>query len=136
PSLTALQRCYDKYILLTQCSAIIPVPDTILLSEQTIELIHAFPKFAKPRFGAGSSGAMLIRDLKKLKELPLDNSYLIQEWLPGDEYSVDVYIHSSGRPLAAVPRVRMKIDSGVAVAARTQHLPELQALAIKVAQTM
>ena len=52
--------------------------------------------------------------------------------MPGAEYSVDVYIQSNGQPLACVPRLRMKVDSGVAVAARTQELPALEAMAYRV----
>jgi carbamoyl-phosphate synthase large subunit len=58
---------------------------------------------------------------------------LVQEFLPGEEYSVDVLAASDGRFVAAVPRARLKVDSGVAVTARTLHDRELEDLARRVA---
>lgn len=129
-----LQICRDKDKLLTLCKGIIPIPECLVWEgDKQANLLQQFPLFAKPRLGSGSNGIMPLKNSDDLKRLPADGSYLVQELLPGDEYSVDVYIHSSGFPVAAVPRLRMKIDSGIAVAARTQHLPELSALALKTA---
>lgn len=129
-----LEICRDKYALLTLCKGIIPIPEFILWegNRQSL-LLQNFPLFAKPRLGSGSNGVLSLSGSDNLLRLPADGSYLVQELLPGDEYSVDVYIHSSGFPVAAVPRLRMKIDSGIAVAACTQHIPELSAIAIKTA---
>lgn len=132
-SFEALQMCRDKYQLLSHCQEIIPVPKFVLLTSETMSLATGFPLFAKPREGAGSQGAVVINRMEDLLSLPKDSSYLLQELLPGDEYSVDVYIHSNGSPVAAVPRLRMKIDSGIAVTARTAHIPALSAQAIKTA---
>lgn len=134
PSQKTLEICRDKYALLTYCKGKIPIPQTFLLTKDILSSIDNFPLFAKPRFGAGSTGTLTIKEPKDLIQLPTDGSYLLQELLPGDEYSVDIYIHSSGRPVAAVPRLRMKIDSGIAVASRTQMLPELIAIALKTAE--
>jgi len=68
-----------------------------------------------------------------LEHLPRDSSYLLQDYLPGEEFSVDVYIHSDGTPIASVPRLRLKIDSGIAVASVTKIMPELSSLAIDIA---
>lgn len=129
----SLKICYDKFQLLTHAQNIIPTPEFLLLNEESFSSIKKFPRFAKPRFGAGSRGVVLIHSQAELAALPRDNSYLVQEYLPGDEYSVDTYLDSHGNPVAAVPRLRMKIDSGIAVASRTEQLPDLSALAIKLA---
>ena len=44
-----------------------------------------------------------------------------------------VFINSDGTPVAAVPRLRLKIDSGIAVASVTKHIPELSKLALDIA---
>jgi hypothetical protein len=49
-----------------------------------------------------------------------------QEFLPGPEYSIDVLADATGNVLAAVPRARIRVDSGVSVAGRTVHDPELE----------
>lgn len=133
-SVDALERCRDKYSLLTYCQSTGHTPEFSLFTPQLNVALLQFPCFAKPRRGAGSNGAMIINGIDDLQMLPDDGSYLIQELLPGDEYSVDVYIHSTGQPIAAVPRLRMKIDSGIAVAARTCIHPQLSTMAIDIAQ--
>lgn len=133
-SVEALERCRDKYSLLTYCRDTGHTPEFNLLTPTLDVAQLQFPCFAKPRRGAGSNGAMSINSIEDLKILPDDGSYLIQELLPGDEYSVDVYIHSTGHPIAAVPRLRMKIDSGIAVAAQTCVNPQLSMMAIDTAK--
>lgn len=133
-SLHALELCRDKYKLLTFCQDTGLCPSFSLLNEQTpINSLH-YPCFAKPCLGSGANGAMVIHEPKALDLLPKDNSYLVQDLLPGDEYSVDVYVHSEGTPVAAVPRLRMKIDSGIAVAARTVINSDLSQKALTIIQ--
>jgi len=59
---------------------------------------------------------------------------LLQEYLPGEEYSVDIYVRGDGRVIAAVPRARMKVDSGIAIASRTVDIPEVIQSAIRTAE--
>lgn len=133
-SLESLRICQDKYKLLDFCKDTGLTPDFILLTTASSTESFHFPCFAKPRVGAGSRGAMIIHNQRELEALPKDGSYLVQELLIGDEYSVDVYVHSNGSPLAAVPRLRMKIDSGIAVAAQTRMNPELIKVALTIIQ--
>ena len=133
-STESLELCRDKYKLLDFCKDTGLTPNFTLLTESTSPTLFNYPCFAKPCLGAGSRGAMIIQDQKELDALPKDNSYLVQELLTGEEYSVDVYIHSNGSPLAAVPRLRMKIDSGIAVASQTKNIPESAQMALKIIQ--
>ena len=128
----ALELCRDKYKLLDFCKDTGLTPAFTLLTPQSVLSDFTYPCFAKPRKGAGSAGAMVITHPKELDVLPKDSSYLVQELLSGEEYSVDVYVHSSGCPLAAVPRLRMKIDSGIAVAAQTKINPQLSEMALTI----
>ncbi len=123
--LESLRLCRDKHELLTRLAPFAPTPASELLTEEAAARVTSFPMFAKPRLGAGSSGITVIRRAEDLAALPKDGSYLLQELLPGEEYSVDVYVRADGVVIAAVPRERMKTDSGIAVTARTVHLPEV-----------
>jgi carbamoyl-phosphate synthase large subunit len=67
-------------------------------------------------------------------DLPRDGSLLVQELLPGIEYSLDVLADLNGRVLAVVPRSRLKVDSGIAVAGRTLHDERLQRIGARVAE--
>lgn len=128
-----LMKCRDKYELLTYCNTNVTPQKISLLTSDSPLAPDDFPLIAKPRLGAGSKGIVLAHNKKDIEHLLRDGSYLLQEYLPGEEYSVDVYIHSDGTPIAAVPRLRLKIDSGIAVASVTKHIPELSNLALDIA---
>lgn len=131
-----LRTCRDKQLLLDRVRGVVPVPDYQPLTRAVAGAIKSFPRFVKPRLGAGSRGAVKISGAADLEALPMDGSLLLQEYLPGEEFSVDVYVRRDGRCIGAVPRERMKTDSGIAVAARTRNIPELIESAIKTAQAI
>ena len=132
--LDCLRVCRDKHELLARVKGIVPVPEYEPLTPEAAVRITSFPRFVKPRLGAGSRGAEKITRREDLDALPQDGSILVQEYLPGEEYSVDVYVRGDGRVIAAVPRERMKTDSGIAVTARTVDVPEVIESARRVAE--
>ena len=135
-SAECLRTCRDKQALLDRVRGSVPVPDYEPLTEAVARRVNSFPRFVKPRLGAGSRGVAKITRREDLDALPKDGSLLLQEYLPGEEYSVDVYVRRDGRVVGAVPRERMKTDSGIAVAARTRNVPELVDAAIRTAETI
>jgi carbamoyl-phosphate synthase large subunit len=132
--LDCLRICRDKHELLARVKGIVPVPEYEPLTPEAAVRVTSFPRFVKPRLGAGSRGAEKITRREDLDALPQDGSILVQEYLPGEEYSVDVYVRGDGRVIAAVPRERMKTDSGIAVTARTVDVPEVIEAARRVAE--
>lgn len=132
PSADTLDVCLDKYLLAQRCQGVIPVPRTELLSPAAA-VGREFPVIVKPRRGAGSRGIALIGSEQELLALGTDDSRLVQDHLPGDEYSVDVISDLDGHVIAAVPRLRSRVDSGVAVAGRTVRDAELEEAARAVA---
>src|SRR5262249_50423692 len=135
-SLECLRICRDKQLLLDRVRGSVPVPDYEPLTAAVADRIDSFPRFVKPRLGAGSRGAIQIDGREDLEAQPKDGSVLLQEYLPGEEYSVDVYVRQDGRVIGAVPRERMKTDSGIAVASRTVNAPDVIASAIRTAETI
>ncbi|HEY5803558.1 MAG TPA: ATP-grasp domain-containing protein [Lysobacter sp.] len=131
-----LHRCRDKWALLSHLHGNPFVPDCVELTTATLPTIDRFPCFAKPRTGSGSRGIAMINSAAELAALPLDETYLIQELLPGPEYSVDVYVSQHGELIAAVPRERIRTDSGIAITSRTVHMPELMDAAANIALTV
>jgi len=74
---------------------------------------HRFPYFAKPRYGSASLGAHKIEDeldlnyfLQKIPEP------IVQEFVAGLEYTLDVYVGLTGVPRCVVPRARWQVRSG------------------------
>ncbi len=131
-----LRICRDKQLLLEKVKGIVPIPENEPLTEAVAARVRSFPQLVKPRAGAGSRGVAKISSRDDLEAVPKDGSFLLQEFLPGEEYSVDVYVARDGRVIGAVPRERMKIDSGIAVASRTINVPEVIASAVKTAQAI
>jgi carbamoyl-phosphate synthase large subunit len=132
PSLETLTVCLDKLLLAQRCVGVLPVPRTELLSPAAVEG-RSFPVIVKPRRGAGSRGIRLVESAAELLALGTDDTLLVQDHLPGEEYSVDVLAGLDGSVIAAVPRSRLRVDSGVSVAGRTVRDPELESAARAVA---
>lgn len=126
PSAQALRTCLDKWMLVQACEGRARVPATALLDDAGIARDWDFPVIVKPRSGAGSRGVHLVADRAALEAEERDDAWIIQEHLPGEEFSVDVLMGASGSAIAAVPRLRARVDSGVAVAGRTVHREELE----------
>jgi carbamoyl-phosphate synthase large subunit len=131
-----LRICRDKQLLMEKVKGRVPIPGNEPLTEAVADAVKSFPMLVKPRRGAGSRGVAKINSREDLDAVPKDGSYLLQEFLPGEEYSVDVYVRRDGKVIAAVPRDRMKIDSGIAVASRTIDLPDIIKSAVATAETI
>jgi carbamoyl-phosphate synthase large subunit len=129
-----LRICRDKQLLIEKVQGKVPVPTNEPLTPAAADRIDSFPCFIKPRLGAGSRGIAKIDRREELLTLPMDGSIMVQEYLPGEEFSVDVYVRRDGKAIAAVPRERMKIDSGIAVASRTINIPEAIESAVRTAE--
>ena len=134
--LETLRLCRDKQALMNAVEGEVPCPSSVPLTPEIAAATTHFPRFAKPREGAGSRGIARIDGPEDLASQPLDGTVMLQEYLPGEEVSVDVYVRADGRVIAAVARVRMKIDSGIAVASRTIHDEPLLAAARRTAEVI
>ncbi len=128
-----LTLCLDKLTLLRTCGDTVPVGRYAVLDGAFSPEGWDFPLIVKPRSGSGSRGIEIIGSPEQLGRHPRDGSMLAQEFLPGEEYSVDVLAGRDGGIAAAVPRARLKVDSGIAVTAKTLHDAELEEFARRVA---
>lgn len=136
PSAETLTTALDKLTLAERCAATGYAPRTVLAGPDAASVDWEFPVFAKPRQGAGSRGVRLVPDRAALEALPTDEDLIVQDYLPGEEYSVDVIADAQGNVVAAVPRTRARVDSGVAIAGRTVRDPELETTASSLAQAI
>jgi carbamoyl-phosphate synthase large subunit len=97
----------------------------------------AFPLFVKPRPGRGSVGAHPVRNARDLEFfVNYVDEPVVQEYLNGPEYTLDMLCDFSGRPLSIVPRQRVVIRAGVIDRGRTVNDPVLIALAQSCAQAL
>ena len=105
-----LEICRDKISTFNHLNKEFRLPFTTLNPEE----IGFYPIFAKPRFGKGSRDVIQINDEKELQYVSSKFSNMIyQEFLPGDEYTIDVMSDLEGDPIVSVPRVRMQTKGGI-----------------------
>ncbi len=133
PPERALALTLDKLALARACAGSVRVPRTELLTEEISPDSWTYPVIIKPRTGSGSRDITAIMSADELKTMEPAPEFLVQEYLPGEEYSIDVLADSAGRVVAGVPRVRARVDSGVSVAGRTLHDQELEQFGATVA---
>ena len=95
------------------------------------------PLFIKPRVGRGAVGAFPVQTQRELSFfLDYVHDPVVQEYLSGPEYTIDVLCTAHGQPLSIVPRERAVIRAGVIDRGRTVNLPSLISLARQVCATL
>ncbi len=113
----------------------IPVAPAFLPGAEPRDL--PFPVVVKPRVGRGSVGVFTARTAR---ELDFFASYVerpvIQTFLDGPEYTIDVLSDFAGRVLSVVPRERIVIRSGTSDRGRTVDDPGLIDLAVGCARAL
>jgi hypothetical protein len=86
--------------------------------------IKQYPVFIKPRKGQGSVGTKIIKDSNNV---PTDmdlNDYVIVEYLPNEEYTVDCLTDKDGILKCVFPRSRKRTLAGVCVAGKNEELTD------------
>ena len=73
-----------------------------------------FPAFIKPLDGSSSIGANRADDMTQLTQYATDlkNGYIIQPFVTGEEYTVDICCDFEGAPLVITPRKRLAVRAG------------------------
>jgi carbamoyl-phosphate synthase large subunit len=130
----ALDVILDKLKLAQRCAGIVLVPRTELFDSHLDPEAWTYPVIVKPRTGSGSRGIAAVGSAAELAALERSPRLLVQEFLPGDEYSIDVLADASGHVIASVPRLRARVDSGVSVGGRTVLDAELSSFGRAVAE--
>jgi carbamoyl-phosphate synthase large subunit len=126
--------CNDKYETCTRLAGLgVPAATTYLPHE--ISASVEFPLFIKPRVGRGAVDAHVVRDGRDLAYYlgRIDNP-IVQEYLSGPEFTIDVLCDPRGRPISIVPRERVVIRSGVIDRGRTVKSRPLMELAERVCE--
>ena len=109
PDYETVKICTDKLLSHKFFESIsIPVPK-IFDKKNT-----KFPCIIKPRQGRGGHNVFKINNLGELnKTYPKINQPVIQEFVTGVEYSIDVFCDTMGEPLSIIPRRRLHTESGI-----------------------
>jgi carbamoyl-phosphate synthase large subunit len=129
--LDAMTTCEDKWEFYQKAHGAFPLPET----GRDASTWTRFPCFVKPTFGKGSRGTHHCRTRDELAfHTAHAQDLLIQEYLPGEEYTVDVLSDLAGTPLLAVPRVRLETKDGISSKGKVVRDAELEWLCLELAR--
>ena len=96
-----------------------------------------YPLFIKPRQGRGSVGAYFIRDERELRFfMTYVQNPVVQEYLQGKEYTIDLLADFDGNIISVVPRERIVVRSGVTDRGRTLYHPAMIDAAVRTAEAL
>lgn len=80
--------------------------------------VKDFPVFVKPDIGYGSRGVFKAENKEDfiffMKNKSFDN-YVVSEYLPGEEYTVDCFTNKDRKLIFVGPRIRNRISNGISV---------------------
>lgn len=72
-----------------------------------------YPAFIKPKDGSSSINAYKINSFKELKVYSESiEDYIIQPFISGEEYTVDIFCDYDGNPVFVTPRKRLAVRAG------------------------
>lgn len=109
-----IEICHDKLLTHRVLSeAGIDTPKTWEWSQAKHRRRHAFPYYLKPRAGSAAKGNHVIHDRDELAVLGRGvPEAIVQEFVEGVEYTLDVYCGFDGRPRCVAPRRRLEVRWG------------------------
>jgi carbamoyl-phosphate synthase large subunit len=119
-SAEAVRVCNDKYETYKAFRDLgVPTPATWLPGQIDDDRVP-FPVIVKPADGVSSVGVARVDDAAQLRAaLAATRRPVIQEYLSGAEFTIDVVSDRTGEPLAVVPRERIETRSGISYKGRT-----------------
>ena len=84
-----------------------------ILGKEDLNENEKYPLIVKPRDGMGSKGVFKINNKKELMFfLDYTKDSIVQEFVDGTEYTVDVLYDLKGKLISVVPRERIEVRSG------------------------
>ncbi len=161
---TSLKIANDKYLIIKECEKTgVPYPEYFLIDNEN-DFLSALDKLGypdkkvvvKPRLSNGLRGLRIISnetltikefleekptgvnmDLESILKIFRNGSFpeiLVTEYLPGDEYSVDVFRNSNG--IIAIPRNRKDIRSGISFDTKVELRDDIIKYSVKLAESL
>ena len=123
-----IRICRDKNIIsqfFVDCGLHAPTP-----SHEWHEYDGRFPAFIKPKDGSSSINAFRADSFEELEVYAEQiQDYVIQPFISGREYTIDIFCDWDGNPLSVVPRERIQIRAGEVLKTRItmDHTMEAEA---------
>lgn len=125
-----MMTCADKWEFYLKTQGAFPLPET----SKRLDGWQTFPCFVKPVLGKGSRNSYRCDGRDELEFYGSRvEAMVVQEYLPGEEYTVDILSDLSGTPLLAVPRIRLETKDGISTKGKVFHDDEIERLCLEMA---
>jgi carbamoyl-phosphate synthase large subunit len=123
---------YEAHLLLTRLG--LPSPPTVLPGEP----IESFPVMVKPRQGSGARSIHRADDQRGTDFFVeyVDEPTMVQRYMDGPEFSIDILSDASGRCLNAIPRTMIESRGGESIKGTVIADEDLVALGARVVETL
>jgi carbamoyl-phosphate synthase large subunit len=92
-----------------------------------------WPLLIKPRHGSSGRSVRTVANAAELRGVTMNEPFVAQELLRGDEYTVNIFVDREGALHCAVPHRRVQIRAGEVEKGVTCRLPVLTDMARKIA---
>jgi carbamoyl-phosphate synthase large subunit len=127
----AMTTCADKWQFYLKTQGAFPLPET----SRELADWQVFPCFVKPVLGKGSRDSYRCNRAEELRFYTSQiRDLIVQEYLPGEEYTVDVLSDLEGTPLLAVPRIRLETKEGISTKGKVLKDSEIERLCLEMAR--
>lgn len=108
----------------------IPVPRTAAFKSETFDPADwKWPLILKPKVGSASKGTMVVSCPEGVRGIELAEDYIVQEYMRGEEYTVNVFFDRDERLCCAIPHVRREVRAGEVSKGTTRHHAQLERIA-------
>ncbi len=122
--------CRDKRLTadyFISCGLYAPVP-----VDRVENYTNGYPCFIKPKDGSSSIDAYKVEDSVQLQALSERvQDYIIQPFIEGREYTVDILCDFEGNPILVTPRQRLAVRSGEVLKTRIVHDEKIEQECLK-----
>ena len=99
--------------------------------------VSLFPLIAKPIFGSASQGIQKLNNAEEFTNFFTQHdirTYLVQQFINGDEFTVDCFVDKKGDILSIVPRKRIETSGGEVTQTLTQKEEEISNISEQILQ--
>ncbi len=126
----SMEICYDKMMTFQKLNSRFDMPFTTTDPDK----IPEFPVIAKPRREKGGYDMMIIESEVDLRQATSRfQDMIFQEYLPGEEYTIDMLSDLNKKPIIAVPRIRLETKGGISTKGKVIHDNQVEQVCMDVA---
>lgn len=113
-----VKLCRDKnytadYFILLGLKSPLPVNTVEKYEDEIRKGVAGFPAFIKPKDGSSSIDAFKVKSIEDLRVYAEKiGDYIIQPFISGKEYTIDIFCDYEGNPVYITPRERIAVRAG------------------------